>query len=91
MRHEKRDVGDDARGGPTMRMPRPQDRPPPHYYDAARVEWQCPMTDMHAGSLVLSQVTIHPDGWARWVEDGHVYIGYVQAGRCCDSPKVSPL
>jgi hypothetical protein len=49
------------------------------------------MTDMHAGSLILAQVAIHPDGWARWLEDGHVYIGYVQAGRCCDSPKVSPL
>jgi hypothetical protein len=74
-----------------MRMPRQQDRPPPQYYDAARVEWQCPMTDTHAGSLILEQVAIHPDGWARWTEDGHVYIGYVQTGRCCDSPQVSPL
>ena len=74
-----------------MRMPRQQDRPPPRYYEAARVEWQCSMTDMHAGSLILAQVAIHPDGWARWLEDGHVYIGYVQAGRCCDPPQVSAL
>jgi hypothetical protein len=74
-----------------MRMPRQHDRPPPDYYDAARVEWQCPMTDTHAGALLLEQVTIHPDGWARWTANGHVYIGYVQAGRCCAPPRVSPL
>jgi hypothetical protein len=74
-----------------MRMPRPHDRPPPDYYETARVEWQCPMTDRHAGALILQQVAIHPDGWARWLEDGHVMIGYVQAGRCCAPPKVSPL
>jgi hypothetical protein len=74
-----------------MRMPRQQDRPPAHYYEAARVEWQCPMTDMHAGYLILEHVAIHPDGWARWTEDGHVYVGYVQAGRCCDPPTVSAL
>ena len=74
-----------------MRMSRPPDRPPADYYDVARVEWQCPVTDTHAGSLLLEQVAIHPDGWARWVVDGHVYIGYVQAGRCCAPPRVSRL
>ncbi len=49
------------------------------------------MTDRHAGALILQQVAIHPDGWARWTEDGHVMIGYVQAGRCCAPPRVSPL
>jgi hypothetical protein len=49
------------------------------------------MTDRHAGALILQQVTIYPDGWARWLEDGHVMIGYVQAGRCCAAPRVSPL
>jgi hypothetical protein len=74
-----------------MRMPRQEDRLPPHYYEAARVELHCPATTTHARTLILEQATIHPDGWARWVEDGHVYIGYVQTGRCCDPPSVSAI
>jgi hypothetical protein len=90
VRQGKGDVGDDSRGGPTMRMPRSHDRPPPDYYDAARVEWQCPMTDRHAGALILQQVAIHPDGWARWVADGHVMIGYVQARPLLCRPEGQP-
>jgi hypothetical protein len=74
-----------------MRMPRQDDRLPPHYYEAARVEVHCAATAAHARTLILEHASIHPDGWARWVEDGHVYIGYVQTGRCCDPPRVSPL
>jgi hypothetical protein len=49
------------------------------------------VTAVHAGQLILEQATIYADGWARWVEDGHVYIGYIQAGRCCDPPEVSEV
>jgi hypothetical protein len=49
------------------------------------------VTAAHARQLILEHATIYPDGWARWVEDGHVYIGYVQVGRCCDPPEVSTL
>jgi hypothetical protein len=72
-----------------MRMPRRGDKLPPHYYEAARVEVHCPETAAHARTLILEHASIHPDGSARWVEDGHLYIGYVQMGRCCDPPTVS--
>jgi hypothetical protein len=32
---------------------------------------------------------IYADGWARWDEDGHVIISYLQTGRCWDPPEVS--
>jgi hypothetical protein len=63
----------------------------PHRYQVARVELSCPATPAHVRSLVLEHATISADGWARWVEDGHVYVGYVQAGPCCDPPAVSTL
>jgi hypothetical protein len=67
------------------------DRGPPSRFEAARVEVHCPATAAHARSLILEHATIYRDGWACWAEDGHVYVGYVQAGRCCDAPTVSAL
>jgi hypothetical protein len=74
-----------------MRPPARDDRGPPLRYDTARVEVHCPTTAAHEGYLILEQATIYPDGWARWVEDGHEIVGYLQAGRCCDAPAVSAL
>jgi hypothetical protein len=67
------------------------DRMPPRCYKSARVELRCPATDAHARFLILEQATIYADGWACWGEDGHVIIGYLQVGRCCDPPEVSEL
>ena len=67
------------------------DRLPPRRYDAARVQLHCRVTPAHVGQLILEHATIYTDGWASWQEDGHVYTGYVQAGRCCDPPEVSAL
>ena len=61
----------------------------PQRYQAARVELHCPAVDTHTRQLILEQATVYADGWARWSEDGHVYVGYVQAGPCCDPPVVS--
>jgi hypothetical protein len=74
-----------------MRTPARDDRGPPRHYAAARVEVHCPATTTHARSLILEHATIYPDGWASWAEDGHVIVGYVQAGRCCDIREVSTL
>jgi hypothetical protein len=74
-----------------MWRPDRDERMAPHRYEAARVEVHCPAIDTHTRQLILEQATIYADGWARWVEEGHVYIGYVQAGRCCDPPQVSAL
>ena len=74
-----------------MWRPDRDDRMLPRRYEAARVELRCRVTAVHAGQLILEQATIYADGWARWVEDGHVYIGYIQAGRCCDPPEVSEV
>jgi hypothetical protein len=74
-----------------MRMPDRNDRGSPCDYEAARVEVRCRTTDTHERQLILEHVTIYADGWARWSEDGHVCVGYVQAGRCCDPPEVSTL
>jgi hypothetical protein len=63
----------------------------PHRYQVARVQVHCPAIDTHTRQLILEQATIYADGWARWFEDGHVYVGYVQAGPCCDPPTVSAL
>jgi hypothetical protein len=63
----------------------------PHPYQAARVQLSCPAITAHVRSLILEQATIYADGWAQWGEDGHVYVGYVQARPCCDPPAVSAL
>jgi len=72
-----------------MRMPRREEHMTPRHYQAARVLLSCPTVDTHTRSLILEQATIYADGWACWAEDGHVYVGYVQAGSCCDAPAVS--
>jgi len=74
-----------------MRMPSRDERMAPSRYEAARVELSCPVSSAHARSLILAQATIYADGWARWLENGHVYVGYVQAGRCCNPPEVHAL
>ncbi len=74
-----------------MRMPPRETRPAPRRYEAARVQVHCPATAAHARQLILEHATIYPDGWARWLEDGHVYVGYIQVGRCCAPPEVSAL
>jgi hypothetical protein len=74
-----------------MRMPSRDERMAPHSYQAARVQLSCPAITAHVRSLILEQATIYADGWARWLEDGHVIIGYLQAGRCCNPPEVSAL
>jgi hypothetical protein len=83
--------GDDLPGGTTMRMSGREERMPPRHYEAARVELHCPETAAHGRSLILEHATIYADGWARWAEDSHVIIGYIQAGRCCNPPEVSEL
>jgi hypothetical protein len=57
----------------------------------ARVKIHCPVTDAHARSMILEHATIYADGWACWTEDDHVRVGYLQAGRCCDTPEVSQV
>jgi hypothetical protein len=74
-----------------MRRHMREDQLPSRCYEAARVELSCPVTTAHARSLILENATVYADGWARWAEDGHVYVGYVQAGPCCDPPAVSAL
>ena len=74
-----------------MRMPSRDERMALGRYEAARVELSCPTTTAHVRSLILTHATIYADGWARWLEDGHVYVGYVQAGPCCNPPAVSAL
>jgi hypothetical protein len=74
-----------------MRASVRDDRGEPSRYEAARVEVQCSEDATHARSLILEHATIYADGWARWVEDGHVYVGYIQAGRCCNVPVVNAL
>ena len=61
----------------------------PRHYQAARVQLHCPAVDTHTRQLIPEQATIYVDGSASWAEDGHVYVGYVQAGPCCDPPAVS--
>jgi hypothetical protein len=74
-----------------MRMPSRDERMAPRHYQVARVQLHCRAIDLHTRQLILEQATIYADGWARWGEDGHVIIGYLQAGRCCDPPEVSEL
>jgi hypothetical protein len=74
-----------------MWRPARDDRRPPRHYEAPRVEVRCRVTAAPARHLIMEHVTIYTDGWARWVEDGHVYIGYVQVGRCCGPLEVSTL
>ena len=74
-----------------MRIRSREEHMAPHCYQAARVQLHCPAIDTHTRQLILEQATIYADGWARWLEDGHVYVGYVQAGPCCHPPTVSAL
>jgi hypothetical protein len=74
-----------------MRMTGRAEHTAPRHYQTARVQVQCPAVDTHTRQLILEQATVYADGWARWLEDGHVYVGYVQAGPCCDPPEVSAL
>lgn len=74
-----------------MRASARDDRGAPSQFETARVIVQCSADATHARSLILEQATIYADGWARWIEDGHVYVGYVQTGRCCDAPTVSAM
>jgi hypothetical protein len=74
-----------------MRMPSRDETMTPRRYQAARVQLHCPAIDAHTRQLLLEQAVIYADGWARWDDDGHVIIGYLQAGRCCDAPEVSAL
>ena len=82
---------DMSEGKNTMRMPSRDERMAPRRYQAARVQLHCPAIDTHTRQLILEQATIYADGWARWNEDGHVIIGYLQADRCCDPPEVSEV
>jgi hypothetical protein len=91
VRHGTQHVGSSQGGGTPMRMPSRDERMAPCRYQAARVQLHCPTIDTHTRQLILEQATIYPDGWARWGEDGHVIVGYLQAGRCCDPPEVSEL
>jgi hypothetical protein len=86
-----RELGDEQRGGTAMQRPVREDRGPPRHYEAARVEIQCRLIAGHARQLLLEHATIYAAGWACWSEAGHVIIGYVQAGRCCDLPEVHAL
>jgi hypothetical protein len=74
-----------------MWHPRREDRLSPQRYEAARVELSCPATTAHGRSLMLEDAVIYADGWARWLEAGHVYVGYVQARPGCDPPTRSAL
>jgi hypothetical protein len=74
-----------------MRMPRREDHMAPRRYQTARVQVHCPAIDTHTRQLILEHATIYADGWARWIEDGHEYVGYVQAGPCCHPPAVIAL
>jgi hypothetical protein len=60
-------------------------------YEAARIALHCPETATPGRSLSLEDAMIAADRWARWAEDGHVMIGDLQAGPCCDPPAVSSL
>jgi hypothetical protein len=72
-----------------MRMPSREERMTPRRYQEARVQLHCPAVGTHTRQLILEQATVYADGWACWAEDGHVYVGYLQAGPCCDPPAVS--
>jgi hypothetical protein len=74
-----------------MRMPSRDERMTPRRYQTARVQLHCQAIDTHTRQLILEHATIYADGWAQWGEDGHVISGYLQAGRCCDSPEVIAL
>jgi hypothetical protein len=74
-----------------MRMPNREERTAPRRYQTARVQVHCSAIDTHTRQLILEQAMVYADGWARWLEDGHVYVGYVQSGPCCDPPEVSAL
>jgi hypothetical protein len=72
-----------------MKMPMRDGRMPQHDDISARIKIHCQVSDAHTRSITLEHATIYADGWACWAEDDHVRVGYVQAGRCCDTPEVS--
>jgi hypothetical protein len=74
-----------------MKMPMRYGTMAPHHDISARVKIHCQVRDMHARSMILEHATIYADGWAQWTENGHVTIGYVQAGPCCETPDVSEV
>ena len=74
-----------------MRMPARNGHTAQHQDISARVKIHCHVTEAHTRSLILEHATIYADGWACWIEDDHVRVGYVQAGRCCDAPDVSEV
>lgn len=84
-------MGNDDKGGTAMWKSDRDHRMPSRCYEVARVEVRCRVTAAHTRQLILEHATIYTDGWAQWAEDGHVYIGYVQAGSCCDAPEVNAL
>ena len=71
-----------------MRMLSRNERMAPCRYQAARTQLHCPAINTPMRQLILEQATLCANGWARWDEDGHVIIGYLQAGRCCDPAEV---
>lgn len=71
-----------------MSPPR-NERTAQHHDIRARVTIDCQVIEAHSRSMLLEHATIYADGWARWTEDDHVIIGYLQVGRCCDTPEVS--
>jgi hypothetical protein len=74
-----------------MRTHRREEHTAPRRYQAARVQLHCPTIATHTRQLIVEQATVYADGWAHWLQDGHVYVGYVQAGPCCDPPEVTAL
>jgi hypothetical protein len=72
-----------------MRRPHREEHLAPRRYQTARVQLRCSAIGTHTRQLILEQATIYADGWAHCVEEGHVHVGYVQTGPCCDPPEVS--
>jgi hypothetical protein len=75
VRYRAARVGNAQGGGALMRRPGRGERMAARLYEAARVELHCPASAAHARSLILEDATVYADGWARWAEDGHVYVG----------------
>jgi hypothetical protein len=72
-----------------MRLSRRDEHMAPWRYEAARVELFCPVSTTHVRSRILAHAMIYADGWARWPEDRHIYVGDVQAGPGCNSRRLS--
>lgn len=74
-----------------MRMPAHNEHMAQHHDISAQIKIRCSVTDAHTRSIILEHATIYADGWACWTEDDHVRVGYLQAGRCCDTPEVTQV